>query len=168
MKLPEQECPPFFQFYANYVESDNILEELTNQLTTYVDYIKTIPEEKWLYRYDTNKWTIKEVIGHNTDTERIKATVAMRIARGEKTPLPGFDEDEYVAATNFNDRSMESLINEFIAVRKSSIALYESLSEEELLRIGTASNKQVSARVHFYFLIGHISHHIKIINERYL
>lgn len=168
MKLPENECPAFFQFYADYVKSDNLIEELKDQLETYVDFIKSIPEEKHLYRYKKNKWTLKEVIGHNTDTERVKSGAALRIARNDQTPIPGFDEGDYVSATDFNARTIESLLQEFIAVRQSSIALLTSLTEEKLKRIGTASGKQVSARVIFYFLIGHVSHHIKIIKERYL
>lgn len=167
MKLPENECPPFFQFYANYVEED-VLTELENQLEEYVSFIRSIPETKHLFRYKEGKWTIKEVVGHNTETERIKSTAALRISRNDKTPIPGFEEDEYVAATNHNLRSMDELLDEFIAVRKSSIALYKSLTQEELLRIGTASNKQISARALFYFLVGHVRHHQKILVERYL
>lgn len=167
MKLPENECPPFFQFYANYVEED-VLKELEKQLKEYVDFIKSIPEEKHLFRYKEGKWTIKEIVGHNSETERIKSTAALRIARNDKTPIPGFEEDDYVAATDHNRRSIEELLEEFIAVRKSSIALYKSLTQYELLRIGTASNKQISARALFYFLVGHVRHHRKIILERYL
>ncbi len=168
MKLPVEECPPFYQFYANYVEGEDILEELKAQLHSYVEFIRTIPEEKHLYRYAENKWTIKEVVGHNTDTERIKSTVALRIARNDKTPLPGFDEDAYPRESDFNLRTMEELLDEFIAVRKSSIALLSHLSEDELKRIGTASGKQISSRANFYFLYGHVAHHVKILKERYL
>lgn len=166
MQYSSSECPPFFQFYANYVE-DDILTTLKEQLDDYVAYIRSIPEDKHLYRYDVNKWTIKEVVGHNTDTERLKASAALRIARQDLTPIPGFEENDYVANTDFNARSMADLLEEFIAVRMSTIALYKSLTEEELSRIGTASNKQVSSRVMFAFIAGHISHHIKILKDRY-
>lgn len=167
MKLPENECPPFFQFYANYVDED-VLTELESQLEEYVTFIRSIPEDKHLFRYQEGKWTIKEIVGHNTETERLKSTAALRIARNDQTPIPGFEEDDYVAATDHNRHTMETLLEEFIAVRRSSIALYKSLTKEELLRIGTASNKQISSRTLFYFLVGHVRHHEKIITERYL
>lgn len=167
MKLPEIECPPFFQFYAEYVK-DDYKEELKTQLTEFVKFIQGIPESKHLFKYKEDKWTIKEVVGHCTDTERIKMTAAFRIARNDKVAIPGFEEDDYVKATNFNSRTMEDLLNDFTIVRKSSIALLDSLTEEELNRIGTASNKQISARALFYFLVGHVAHHKKILIERYL
>lgn len=168
MNFSDAECPRFYRFYADYVEGDDILSELEKQLDSYVEFIRSIPEEKHLYRYAENKWTIKEVVGHNTDTERLKSTAALRIARNDQTPIPSFNEDDYVAVTDFNSRSMENLLEEFIAVRKSTIALLASLSDEELKNIGTASGKKVSARVTFYFLYGHVAHHEKIIKERYL
>lgn len=167
MQLPLNECPPFFQFYANYVEED-VLKELKNQLDQYTHFISEIPENKYMFKYADDKWTIKEVVGHNTDTERLKSTAALRIARNDKTPIPGFDENDYVNATDFNARSMKDLLDEFIAVRRSTIALCQSLSDEELKRIGTASNKSISARALFYFLVGHVRHHEKILKERYL
>ena len=166
MILPETESPGFYTHYLSLVDED-FLAELTNQLESYTQFIQKIPQEKHLYKYAENKWTIKEVVGHNTDTERIKATAAFRIARNDKAALPGFDEDEYVAATDFNSREMRDLIDEFIAVRKSTLAFAKSLSEEELKRIGTASGKNVSARALLYFLVGHIRHHEHILKERY-
>ncbi len=167
MKLPQDECPAFFQFYADYVELD-ILPALTKQVETYVQFIRAIPEEKHLYRYQADKWTVKEVVGHITDTERLKATAALRLARNDKTPVPGFEETDYVAAAQLNNRSMENLLNEFITVRQSSIVLFESLTEEALHRIGQVSGKNISAATLFYFLVGHVKHHEKIIKERYL
>ncbi|HTO39012.1 MAG TPA: DinB family protein [Brumimicrobium sp.] len=165
--IPQSEYPIFFADYLKLCEVD-ILKELEEQLELYVDLVRSIPAEKHLYRYAPNKWTIKEVIGHNTDTERVKFDCAFRIARGEQAPIPGFDEDAYVAITDFNAREMEDLLEEFILVRKGNIAFFKSLKEEDLLRMGTASNKPVSVRALFYFLIGHVRHHENILNERYL
>ena len=167
MNLIDYNFPPFFRIYVSQVKKD-ILTELKEQLETYPKFIREIPEDKLLYRYAEGKWTIKEVIGHNTDTERIKANVALRIARGDKTPIPGFNEDDYVLATDFNSRSLDDLLQEFIDVRKSSISLFESLSEEELNRMGIASNKEMNAGIWFYFMVGHVRHHENIIRERYL
>lgn len=166
MILPETESPGFYTHYLNLVNED-FLAELNHQLESYTQFIQQIPNEKHLYKYAENKWTIKEVVGHNTDTERIKATAAFRIARNDKASLPGFNEDEYVLATDFNSREMSDLIDEFIAVRKSTIAFAKSLNDNELKRIGTASGKNVSARALLYFLVGHIRHHENILKERY-
>lgn len=165
--IPEMEYPIFFRPYLQLVE-DDILQELEEQLQSYVAFVQSIPEEKHLHRYAPEKWTIKEVIGHNTDTERVKFDAAFRIARGEKASIPGFDEDAYVAITDFNARSMENLLEEFILMRKSVINFYKTLQAEDLKRIGTASNKPVSSRALFYFLIGHVRHHEIILKERYL
>lgn len=121
-----------------------------------------------MHRYALGKWTIKEMVGHITDTERIKLDAALRIARNDKVSIPGFDENQYVQKTDFNHRSMSNMLEEFLSVRKSAILLYESLSEEELKRIGTASGKPVSSRALFYFLVGHVRHHEKILKKRYL
>lgn len=166
MKFPVTECPPFYRHYVALVQGE-LKDDLKSQLDEYVTYVRSIPEDKFLHKYGPDKWTVKEVIGHNTDTERIKSTAAFRIARNDDASIPGFDEDQYVLATDFNSRSMESLVEEFIAVRKSTIALYDSLSEEELARIGVASGKEVSARVVFYFLVGHVRHHQNLLKERY-
>lgn len=167
INIPKEEYPISFIPYLEIVEED-ILAELESQLTTYVDFVRALPEEKHLHSYAPNKWTIKEIVGHNTDTERVKFDCAFRIARGEQAPLPGFDEDAYVAITDFNSRTMEDLLEEFILTRKSIIAFYKSLKQEDLVRMGTASNKPVSVRALFYFLIGHIRHHERVIEERYL
>ncbi len=167
MKLPQNECPEFFQFYADYVKGD-ILSELEKQLDTYISFIQDIPEEKHLFRYKEEKWTLKEVVGHITDTERIKSSAALRIARNDKAPIPGFSETEYVADADLNHRQMASLSEEFFNLRKSNITLFKSLNEEELHRIASVSEKKVSANTLFYFLVGHVKHHEKILKERYL
>lgn len=166
MKLPDKECPSFFIPYLSIVNED-LWAELNNQLESYSKFILSIPKDKELFRYAPNKWTVKEVIGHNTDTERIKLTSALRIARLDTSPISGFDEDKYVLATDFNSRSMIDLVNEFMSVRKSSISLYKSLKEEELVRIGQVSGKNTSVRALFYFLVGHIRHHKNLLKERY-
>ncbi|MFA7616506.1 MAG: DinB family protein [Weeksellaceae bacterium] len=167
MKLTEDHYPRFFIPYLRLTEND-ILSELSQQLETYPKFIREIPEEKLLFRYAPGKWTIKEVVGHNTDTERIKAAVALRIARNDKTPNPGFKEDDYVMATDFNSRDIEDLLQEFIDVRKATISLYKNLSREELERTGFASDKGMNAETWFYFMVGHIRHHENIVRERYL
>lgn len=165
--LSKEEYPPYFQGYLDLVEKD-ILKELKNQFLSYPSFLLNISKEKEEYRYAPGKWTIKEVIGHNTDTERILAFRALCIARNEKADLPGFDEDAYVAATDFNAKEMGDLINDFEIMRMSTISLFNSLEKHELERIGKASHKDVSVRALFYFIIGHIRHHENVLKERYL
>ncbi|MBX2985101.1 MAG: DinB family protein [Bacteroidia bacterium] len=165
--LPINECPAYFEMYLKLVDKD-ILQELNTQLESYSKFINSISKEKELFSYAPGKWTVKEVIGHITDTERIMFHRAFRIARKDTTPLPGFDEDAYVAATDFNDRDMSDLLDEFVWLRKSVISFYKTLKPGDLLHIGTASNKSVSARALFYFLLGHWQHHVNFLKERYL
>ncbi|MCO6495192.1 MAG: DinB family protein [Bacteroidetes bacterium] len=167
VKLSIDECPAYFEMYLEMVDED-ILKELETQLEEYPKFIKSIPKEKELFSYAPGKWTVKEIIGHNTDTERVMFNRAFRIARNDKTPIPGFDEDAYVAATNFNSREMEDLLEEFILQRKSIIYFFKTLTQDELKRIGTASNKSVSSRALFYFLLGHLQHHVNFLKEKYL
>lgn len=167
MILPVNETPEYFIPVLAMVDED-VLGELKNQMKTFPKFIQNIPDFKHLHRYALDKWTIKEVVGHITDTERIKLDAAFRIARNDKESIPGFDENRYVLNSDFNNRSMDNMLEEFISVRKSTILLYESLKKEELERIGTVSAKSVSARALFYFLVGHVRHHENILKERYL
>lgn len=167
MTLPSNEHPEYFTHYLSIVDED-LMSVFEKQLIDYPKFILEIPKEKELYRYAHGKWTIKEVVGHSTDTERVIFYRAFCIARGEQTGLPPFDEDAYVLATDFNSRDMNDLIDEFVTVRKNTIALYKRLGQSDLKRMGTASGKSVSSRALFYFIAGHLQHHISMINERYL
>ena len=120
------------------------------------------------FRYAEGKWTIKDIILHLIDAERIFAYRALRIARNDKTALPGFEENDYVISANANEREFESLLKEYIIVREATISLFENLSETDLLKPGTASNASVSVRGIGYCILGHELHHKNIIIERYL
>lgn len=165
--LPPGECPAYFNAYLAEVNED-VLQAMEMQLESYTSFLKQVPKEKETFRYAPGKWTVKEVIGHVTDTERLLANRALRIARNDQTPIPGFEENAYVAATDFNAIEMEFLIVDFRFVRRSNISLLQSLKENELRRIGMASDKPVSARALFYFMAGHLQHHQQLILERYL
>lgn len=160
----------FAPYYATYIDkvSENVLGELEHQINSLTNFLKNIPDEKAYYAYAEGKWTIKEVVGHMIDTERIMAYRALRIARKDETPLASFEENEYVANAFFNDRSLESLAEEFAAVRSGNVYLFKYLSEEELSRMGTASGKRVSVRALLYIIVGHANHHRQVIEERYL
>jgi hypothetical protein len=124
--------------------------------------------DKFDFRYAEGKWTIKEIIQHVIDTERIFSYRALRISRNDKTPLPGFDENEYVINTDANNRHLQSLLTELSLVRQSTIALFKSFTPMQLERLGVASNNDISVRAIGFILIGHQKHHQKIFMERYL
>ena len=168
MNRPQaDEFAPYYATYINTV-SENVLGELEHQVNSIPGFLESISEEKGYYAYAEGKWTIKELVGHIIDTERIMAYRALRIARNDKTPLASFDENEYVANASFNNRSLESLSREFAAVRIANIHFFKALSEEEYSRTGIASNNPVSVRALLYILVGHVNHHRKILEERYL
>jgi uncharacterized damage-inducible protein DinB len=132
------------------------------------ELLSSLSEAQQHYRYAEGKWTVKEILGHLIDAERIFAYRVLRIARNDTTPLPGFDENAYVAASNAQKRSMEELLNEFAVVRASTLALLKSLSPPILEYTGTVSNHPISARALAYIIAGHELHHLDIIRERYL
>ncbi|WP_026897546.1 DinB family protein [Daejeonella oryzae] len=168
MNPPESnEYAPYYSTYVDTV-SENVMGELEHQATAFPEFLKSISEEKAFYAYADGKWTIKEIVGHLIDTERIMSYRALAISRKDKTLLPGFDENEYVKNACFNDRSLNSLADEFAAVRKSNMFLFKSFSEEDLSSMGTASEKNVSVKALLYIIAGHLNHHKNIITERYL
>lgn len=138
------------------------LKESTHQL------FSSIPEEKGLYAYAPGKWTIKEVLGHMIDTERIFAYRLLCFARGEQQGLPGFEQDDYVANSFANDRQLHDLANEFKAVRESSIYLVRNLKKEQETIKGLSNNNPISVRTLAYLIPGHELHHVKVLKERYL
>lgn len=120
------------------------------------------------FKYQPNKWTIKEVVGHITDTERIFQYRALRFARKDKTPLPGFDEVHFGNTSNAGQRDIQRLMAEFVAVRQSTILLFNSFEADMLDEKGTASNLEISTRAISFAILGHCIHHIEILDERYL
>jgi uncharacterized damage-inducible protein DinB len=120
-----------------------------------------------LARYAPGKWSIKEILGHLTDAERIFAYRLLRVARGDATPLPGFDEKAYVPAARFDERPLRALAAEFRAVRLSSVALASGIPSTSWSMVGQASGKPVSARALVYIIVGHVAHHLGVLRERY-
>jgi hypothetical protein len=159
---------PYFGTYISKVEGDNILDILKNQLHELEDFFKKIPSEKWSYSYGEGKWTLAESWIHVNDTERIFAYRALRISRGDQTPLPGFDQDDYVPFYNAKNRTPQSIFEEFISIRKASLSLLESIDANTWDRTGTASNHKISVRAIAFILAGHAEHHLRITKEKYL
>ncbi|MCU0325209.1 MAG: DinB family protein [Spirosomaceae bacterium] len=154
--------------YIQAVTGDDALKTIKENLFIVDNFFKNIPQEKLQYRYAEGKWTPQEILGHIIDTERILAYRAMSIARGEKQSLLGFEEDDYVKATNFNKKSLRNLLQQYKSQRKSTILLLNSLNKRELSRMGRANGLPINARVLAWFIAGHELHHINILNERYL
>lgn len=166
--LTTKEYNPYYQTYINKSGELNLMDGLQANLGSIISFLKSIPEEKLEYRYDKGKWTVKEIIQHLMDTERIFAYRTLRIARQDATGLPGFDQDEYVLTSNANTRTLEQLLDEYSALRHSTIHLFASLSEKDLMRLGTASNSPISPRAMGFIIIGHENHHCDVIKQRYL
>ena len=162
------EYPEFFETYIKLVTQENLLEALKSDLNFNVDFFKNIPVEKQEYGYAEGKWTIKEVLQHMIDTERIFAYRALAFARQDKTSLPGFDENLYANNSYANNRGWNQLIEELVAVRHTSIQLFESFAPEALAYKGTASGKEISVSAIGFIICGHMIHHKNIVEERYL
>lgn len=157
-----------FAHYVNMVEGDDFLSSLKNQTRDLEKLLNSITEEKSKFKYGENKWTIKEVLLHLSDAERIFTYRALALARGEKNPLPGFDENSYANNSHANDREWSDLVIEFITARKSTESLLNSFTDQDLNQKGTASNSPVSVLALCYVIIGHANHHINILHERYM
>ncbi len=167
MKPKQGDYNPYYDTYISLIEDNDIIKVLEDQIKTSETYLRTFTEENGNYSYADGKWTVKEVLGHIIDTERIMAYRALAFARNENQPLPGFEQDDYVAKSNFNKRSLDDLINEFKIVRESNIILFKSFDEEILNRRGTASESEITVLALIYIIAGHEKHHMKFLRERY-
>ncbi|MFD2553888.1 DinB family protein [Sphingobacterium tabacisoli] len=165
--LKSDEYPAIYDDYIETIVGD-VHEELVNQLETFPDFIKAIPEELGTYTYAEGKWTVKEILCHIIDTERVMAYRALRFARNDMTALASFEQDEFVANGRHNERTFDSIIEEFIMVRKSNLILFDTFNEHELARKGMASDRLISVRAFIYVVAGHLNHHRIILQERYL
>jgi uncharacterized damage-inducible protein DinB len=166
---PTEQGPAYMERYIKLVPDDgNLLIHLEDIFSEMEELINPLTEEKMHYRYAPGKWTIKDILLHMSDTERIFIYRALRFSRGDETPLPGFEESLYAMNAGANDREKEDLMREYSLVRESSIAFVESLSDEALNRKGLASNNSLSVRYLVNLVYGHQKHHLNIIRERYL
>ncbi|WP_289659853.1 DinB family protein [Flavobacterium panacagri] len=164
----ENEYSGHFGTYLKQAGDGKLIEELEISLHEFIRFVQNIPMDKFDYRYAEGKWTIKEIIQHVIDTERIFAYRALRFSRNDKTPLPSFEEQDYADNTDANSRHLQDLLTELSAVRHSNMLFYKSLSDDQLKRIGTASGNQISVRALGFIIIGHQKHHQKVFEERYL
>lgn len=167
MKPKSGDYNPYYDRYISLIGDDDIIEVLEEQRKTSEKFLKTFTEKQGNYSYADGKWTLKEVLGHVVDTERIMSCRALAFARGEKQSLPGFEQDDYVAESNFNNRSLDDLINEFLTARESNIILFKSFDEEIFNRRGIASESEVTVLALIYIIAGHEKHHMKFLREKY-
>jgi len=169
MTRPDIEhVPSFYKGYVEFVKDVDLLDALRQAAKLTQQTVPYIPEDKGEYRYAEGKWTVKEVLNHMMDAERVFAYRALRFARNDKTALHPFEENDYATEANAHSRSIQQFAREMKRLRETTIDLYTSFSEEMLERIGTASGKQLSVKNLGYIIAGHDLHHLKILRERYL
>lgn len=162
------EYAPYYGTYIGKVPDGDLRAMLASQLAETLALIRSIPESRGGHRYAPDKWSIKGVLGHLADSERIFSYRALRIGRGDTTPLPGFEQDDYVPMGNFDARTLRDLADELAAVRQATIHLFAHLDHAAFERRGTASGNPVSVRALAYIIAGHELHHVGILKTRYL
>jgi len=168
-KPDEGEYASYTIMYIGLLPDDGlVLKHLNNNANKLLKFIQSLPAEKLTYRYAENKWTIKEILVHIIDDERIFVYRALRYARNDKINLPGFEQDDYALNSFANERDMKSIIDEYKSVRDSTIAFFNGLDDKVLKRTGIADGNIMSVRAAVYHIAGHELHHLKIIKEKYL
>jgi hypothetical protein len=169
--IPRPATGEFAPFYAGYIAEVPVgaspLEMLASQLESVPDLLATVPESRAGYRYAPEKWSIKEVLGHLCDGERVFAYRMMRIARGDATPLPGFDEGEFVRAGDFDARPLADIVAEWTAARRATLMLARGLGDNVWGRMGDANGSPVSAGALLHIMVGHTEHHVGVLRSRY-
>ncbi len=168
MKPLTTEYPAYYIPYVSLVENSSLEPTLEMQLRAIDEFFSQVTEEQANSSYDAGKWSMKEVLGHIIDGERIFSYRALCIARGESQALPGFDENEYVTNASFNLQSIDDLLLQLMYTRKSTLLLLRSLSEADLSKAGTANGKSVTVNAVFWIIAGHLQHHLNVLNARYL
>jgi hypothetical protein len=162
------EYAPYYGKYIELVTSNDVVAALEDQPRETVALLSALSEEQGDYRYAPDKWSIKEMLGHVIDAERVFSYRALRFARNDKTPLASFEQNDYVRAGDFGDRRLADLVEEFISVRRATLWVFRPLSPEAWMRRGTASDNPVSVRAVAYIVAGHELHHRRILRDKYL
>lgn len=162
------EYAPYYGKYVSLVKQGDIISLLAEQVEETLALLANLPEERGAYRYAPEKWSIKELVGHISDTERIFSYRALRMARADETPLSGYEQDDYVRAGDFDGVPLRELAEEFRAVRSATLFLFRHLSEAAWMRRGTADGKPFTVRALSYIIAGHELHHREVLRSRYL
>lgn len=164
----QDEYDLYYERYISLVATDDIVATLQKQAQETQDLLSPLSEQQANFCYAPGKWSVKEILGHISDTERILSYRALRISRGDKTPIEGFDQDDYVPNAKFDRRTMGDLLAEFSVVRNATVHLFRHWDAEAGKRVGTANQKQITARALAYIIAGHELHHRRILREKYL
>lgn len=167
-QLNTQEYAPFYSQYIKALGEVDLNEVLETSLKDLITTLENLHEEKLTYRYAEGKWTIKELVQHIIDAERVLSYRALCFSRNDATELPGFDEDWYVTNSNGNERDIKDILKEFIHVRNATILMFRSFTPEMFTMVGVANNSNMSVRALGFIIAGHQMHHLKIIKEKYL
>jgi uncharacterized damage-inducible protein DinB len=162
------EYASYYEKYVSLVPDTDLVETLERQGAETLALLRGLSEEQGAHRYEPGKWSVKQLVGHVNDTERIFAYRVLAVGRGDTQPLPGMDQEDYMAGVDFDARTLSDLADEFEAVRSATLHLLRHLSAEAWARRGTASGHEVTARAVAYILAGHGAHHVRILRERYL
>ena len=169
MSKPEKtEYGEFYERYVSLIDETDIVSAFEAQLDEMLEFLGAISEEKSATAYAEGKWTIKELVGHLIDGERIFGYRALRISRRDETPMEGFEQDGYIENSEFNNYKFSELTKEFELVRRANIIFFRHLSGEAFTRMGTASGSPVSVRALAFIMLGHVRHHENILKTRYL
>lgn len=158
----------YYGRYVNLVPEGDIVATLEKQGAEFTAFLRTIPEAKGDHRYGPDKWSVKEALGHVIDGERVFAYRALRFARGDQQPLPGFEQDDYVKTAQHGRAKLADLIEEFELLRRANVLMLRHLDEAAWTRRGTASGYEISVRALAFVLAGHVLHHWQVLKERYL
>lgn len=167
-KPKKDEFLPYYARYIDLVGAGDILSTLTRQMAETQALLRSLPSAVSTYRYAPDKWSVNEVIGHLIDSERIFTSRAQRFARNDPTPLPGFEQDDYVRNSTFDSYPLAELASEFASLRESTVFLFQHLDEDAWMRRGTANGAEVTVRALAYIIAGHELHHREILRTRYL
>lgn len=168
IQVNENEYAPYYKKYMDTVGIVNLFDVLESSLVELLKTVENVSTEKLDYQYEEDKWTIKDIIQHLIDTERIMCYRALRFSRNDATELPGYDESWFVDNSNGNDRDLTDLLNELKVVRLSTIALFKSFTEEMFTFSGTANGGDITVRAICFIIPGHFIHHLNVIKEKYL
>jgi hypothetical protein len=163
-----QRVPAFFHGYVNSTTEDDLLQALQNSTANFIATMQTIPPEKYEYRYAEGKWTLKELLQHVIDAERVFAYRALRFARKDNTPLPGFNENLFAQHSKADKRKWEDMVNEFALLRKANEMMFASFDEDQLDSSGVSNNNSTYVLAMGFICAGHVNHHMRIMKERYL
>jgi hypothetical protein len=168
IKPAKGEFLPYYEKYIDLVASGDVIATLSRQMAETQALLRSLPSSVASYRYAPDKWSVNELIGHLIDSERVFASRALRFARNDPTPLPGFEQDDYVSNSSFDSYPLTELASELGAVRESTVFLFKHLQEDAWMRRGIANDAEVSVRALAYIIAGHELHHREILRARYL